>query len=155
MPAALPRPRPVGSLPTGAGRCWSWVATLLAVLALMLSHGLEGESPTGHLSTGVHAVAVAGHHEDGHDEHAHTQTCDALTWTQAAAPVPVDDDHHSHSGHVCLAGGPTQAPSLPGLWPAPTVAAVLPAPAAPAVESAHRTAGGEQDRLAGIQVLRV
>ncbi|MCU7820645.1 hypothetical protein [Kitasatospora sp. DSM 101779] len=155
MPAALTSLRPVGPLPTGVGWCRSWVVVLLAVLALTLCHGLEGESPAGHLSAGVHA-ATADQHVDHDEGHASAVACDTAGSEWAVAlPVPLDGDGHGHGGHACLAAGPAQAPPLPGLWLLPAAAAVLPEPVVPVVESAHRTAGGGPDRPASGQVLRI
>ncbi|MFE4599709.1 hypothetical protein ACFRKE_02495 [Kitasatospora indigofera] len=155
MPDPFSLLRPAGSRPSAAGRVWRWVPVLVAALALMLSHGLDGETPTGHLSAVAHALPADGHHAAGHED---APTLDAEEPPVAAvlAASPADDDHHGHASHTCLAAGPSHAPPLPSLWPAPTVAATtLPEPSSPTAHAARRALGGEQDRPAGIEVLRV
>ncbi|WP_354637150.1 hypothetical protein [Kitasatospora camelliae] len=156
MPAPLSLLRPAGSRPSAAGRVWRWVPVLVAALALMLSHGLDGETPTGHLSAVVHAVPAGDHHAVGQVGDAPALDAQESPAAAVQAAPPADDDHHGHSSHTCLAVGPSHAPPLPGLWPAtPVAAATLPEPCVPTADAARRPVGGGQDPPAGIEVLRV
>jgi len=143
------RPRPDASRRRAAGRSRPWIWALLAALAVMLSHGLDSETPTAHGPAVAHTAAD--HHDD---------------WLRAVEPnggdaavIPVlspheDTEDAGHSSHVCLTGHPPQGPSLSGPLPGPDAAG--PPPYLPAFGGAEAHASAvAPGRLAGIQILRV
>ncbi|GAA0658671.1 hypothetical protein GCM10010193_06740 [Kitasatospora atroaurantiaca] len=155
MPATIPRPRLDGFHPSAA-RWWGLIPALLAVLAVMLSHGLDGENAAGHFSAAAHAVPSSPHHAAGHSHPAQRgrQHAQPESTTVSLPPDRHDDAGHDHSTHACLTGHPPQGPSIPGPWPAP--AAPYPSPPA-ALMGADMgcPASSGNARLTGIQVLQV